>query len=371
MWLVIVLGGLALLLMLPVSAQAEGIETLLVIEPSEEYPRNSEGDIVELKDGSLCLVYTRFTGGAGDHAAADIAARTSGDGGKTWTDDHILVRNEGKLNVMSTNIVRLGNGDLLLFYMRKNALDDLATYVRRSADEFETLGEPIRVTINEGYHVVNNDRVVRLSTGRLIVPAALHCTPDGARKEWTPYGFPYTFISDDEGRTWRADKSVSPDLVDQSVMLQEPGVLELKDGRLWMWMRTDAGVQYECFSEDGGEHWTTPRPGPLASPRSPATIERIPWTGDLLCVWNDHSGRHAYPKGRRTPLCVAISEDEGRTWSASHVIEGDPEGWYCYTSMTFVKDRVLLSYCAGDSQVGGLNRLKVTAISRNWLYPKK
>jgi hypothetical protein len=39
------------------------VRTLLVIEPSEEQPRNSEGDIVRLKDGRLCLVYTRFTGG--------------------------------------------------------------------------------------------------------------------------------------------------------------------------------------------------------------------------------------------------------------------------------------------------------------------
>lgn len=371
MWTVAVLGGLAVLLMVSLAARAVGIETLLVIDPSEKYPRNSEGDVVELRDGLLCLAYTRFTGGSGDHAGADIAARTSADGGKTWSDDRILVKNEGKMNVMSVSIVRLGNGELLLFYLRKNGMDDLTTYVRRSTDEFETLGEPVRVTVNDGYHVVNNDRVVQLSTGRLIVPAALHCTPDGARKEWTPYGFPYAFISDDEGRTWRTDESVISDVVDQSVMLQEPGVLELNDGRLWMWMRTDAGVQYECFSEDGGEHWSAPAPGLLASPRSPATIERIPWTGDLLCVWNDHSGRHAYPAGKRTPLCVAISSDDGRTWSPSRVIEGDPDGWYCYTSMTFVKDRVILTYCAGDTQVGGLNRLKVVAISRDWLYSKE
>jgi len=30
---------------------------------------------------------------------------------------------------------------------------------------------------------------------------------------------------------------------------------------------------------------------------------------------------------------------------------------------------VILSYCAGDSQVGGLNRLKVVSVGREWLYP--
>jgi hypothetical protein len=229
----------------------------------------------------------------------------------------------------------------------------------------------VRVTLADGYQIINNDRVVQLSSGRLIAPAALHSSPHAGEKSFTPYGLPRAYLSDDGGKTWCADRTIIPASIQQEVMLQEPGVVELLDRRIWMWMRTDAGYQYECFSEDGGERWSTPKRGPLASPRSPATIERIPWTKDLLCVWNDHSGWHAYPEGKRTPLCLAISSDEGRTWSRSRVVEGDPDGWYCYTSMTFVKDRLILTYCAGDSQVGGLNRLKVLAISRDWLYPKK
>jgi len=38
------------------------IRTLLVIEPSEKRPRNSEGSIIELGDGRLFLAYTRFSG---------------------------------------------------------------------------------------------------------------------------------------------------------------------------------------------------------------------------------------------------------------------------------------------------------------------
>ncbi|MHC4444674.1 MAG: sialidase family protein [Planctomycetota bacterium] len=352
-------------------AWGSDIKTLLVIEPSKEYPRNSEGDVVQLKGGRLCLVYTRFTSGSGDFSSADIVCRTSSDDGKTWSKDRILVRNEGQNNIMSVSIIRLRNDELLLFYMRKNGWNDCNLYVRRSPDEFETLGEPVRVTVEDGYHVVNNDRVVQLSNGRLIAPAALHLCPDGTRKTWTGYGIPRVFLSDDEGRTWHPDKMAVPSKPSRDVLLQEPGVLELKDGRLWMWMRTGSGVQYQCFSRNGGLHWSDPEPSTLASPRSPATIERIDWTGDLLCVWNDHSGWHNYPKGRRTPLCLALSKDDGRTWSKSRVIEGNPDGWYCYTSMTFIKNRVILAYCAGDSKVGGLNRLKVISISRDWLYLNK
>ncbi|MDM8006752.1 MAG: sialidase family protein [Phycisphaerae bacterium] len=344
-----------------------GFRTLLIIEPTKEHPRHSEGDVIELKDGRLCLVYSRFSGASDDHAAAEIVMRTSADAGKTWSDDRVLVSGEGRMNVMSVSLLRLPSGEILLFYLRKNALDDMPMMVRRSHDELQTLSEPVRVTVDDGYHVVNNARVVRLSTGRLVVPAALHPSSDRDEKSFSPRGVMRAFLSDDDGRTWRGDKSGQGVQPDPSVTLQEPGVVELKDGRLLMWIRTDRGTQYESISDDKGEHWSKPVPGKLASPLSPATIERNPWTGDLVCVWNDHSGRHVFPAGKRTPLCLAVSRDEGKTWQPSRVIEGDPNGWYCYTSMSFIKDRLILSYCAGDSKVGGLNRLKVVAFSRAWL----
>ena len=147
----------------------------------------------------------------------------------------------------------------------------------------------------------------------------------------------------------------------------EGDIIELKDGRLMMFMRTSGGSQYTCHSKDAGETWSKALPSDLASPLSPASIKRIPWTGDLLCIWNDHSGIHEYPAGRRTPLCLAVSKDEGKTWSRSRIIEGNPDGWYCYTAITFVKDRAMLAYCAGDKEIGGLNRLKVQALSRDLL----
>jgi hypothetical protein len=100
---------------------------------------------------------------------------------------------------------------------------------------------------------------------------------------------------------------------------------------------------------------------------SPASIHRIPWTGDLLAVWNDQAGVKNGPTNKRTPMSIAISKDDGKTWSKSRTIEPDPDGWYCYTSITFIKDRAILSYCAGDKKVGGLNRLKVVALTREQL----
>ncbi len=339
------------------------VEPLLTIDPGPGNPRNSEGDLIELKDGRLCLIYTHFTGGADDDAAADLAMRTSSDRGKTWTEDAIVVPRTGGMNVMSVSLLRLASGEIALFYLRKTSEEDCRPMMCLSTDEAKTWSEPkCCITDEVGYYVLNNDRAVQLQSGRLVLPVAWHQGP-GKPRDWA--GVIMCYLSDDNGNTWRRSKDTfkgfAPD--GKRVTLQEPGVIELKDGRLMMFIRTDAGSQHVCHSADGGETWSKPEPSGLASPLSPASIERIPWTGELLCVWNDHSGLHPYPKGKRTPLCMAISKDEGRTWSPSRIIEDNPDGWFCYTAVAFVDNRILLAYCAGDKQVGGLNRLKVVALS--------
>jgi len=351
------------------TALALGVETepLLLIEPGEGNPRNSEGDIIELKDGRLCLIYTRFTGGGGDHAAADLVRRTSGDGGRTWSDDRVVVRRSGGLNVMSVSLLRLAGGRIALFYLRKTSKEDCRPIMCISQDETETWSRPtVCITDKVGYYVLNNDRAVQLSSGRIILPVAWH---QGPGQDRDTAGVIMCYLSDDDGKTWRRSqdsfKGYRPD--GQRITVQEPGMVELKDGRLMMFMRSNAGSQYICYSRDGGETWSKAQSSDLISPLSPASIKRIPWTGDLLCVWNDHSGIHSFPADRRTPLCLAISEDEGKTWSKSRVLENDPDGWYCYTAITFVEDRALLAYCAGNKEIGGLNRLKVLALSRDWL----
>jgi sialidase-1 len=361
------------------AADPSGVETLLVIEPTKEHPRLSEGDIVELKDGRLCLVYSQFRKGGTDFDPADLVMRTSSDDGKTWSEPKVLVSGEeaDMKNVMSASILRLPGNELLLFYLRLNSRSSDHMYVRRSADEFMTLSDPVRVTLLDGYHVVNNDRVIRLSTGRLVVPVTLHTELDHNGKlvgSYQSLGAPFVYYSDDDGRTWKKDRTLLKSIAQRKLApaLQEAGVIELKDGRLWMWMRAWADFQYGCYSNDGGKTWSEPEPTSIASPLSPATIERVPWTGDLLCVWNDHSGLHPYPKekprNKRTPLCVAVSKDEGRTWAPSRAIETNLNGWFCYSSMTFHKDRAILAYMQRDESVTKMLGLKVVALSRGWLY---
>ena len=337
-------------------------EDVVNIEPTRENPRNSEGSFATLKDGRILFCYTQFYGGAADHSPARVVGIESRDDGRTWSPPRIVVDNEGGNNVMSVSLLRLKSGKLALFYVLKNSWLDCRPRLRTSDDDGATWSEPVLVVAAPGYFVLNNDRVVQLSTGRLVVPVAFHRARDTdpvAAKSFDARAIDVWYLSDDEGRTWReADSWWALPGVTRSG-LQEPGVVELPDHTLLGWSRTDQGHQFEMRSPDQGKTWSAPVPGPLASPVSPASIKVIPGTSRLLALYNDHSGKFPFPKGRRTPLVYALSDDGGKTWHSHRSIESDPDGWYCYTAIHFVKDAVLLGYCAGDTTVGGLNRLRI------------
>jgi Neuraminidase (sialidase) len=350
----------------PEVIQENGVTKIRLLPPKPGNPRNSEGDFIQLNDGRILFVYSHFTGGGGDHDAAHLAGRYSSDGGRTWTkEDVIVLPNEGGMNVMSVSLLRLQKGEIALFYARKNALDDNRVYMRTSRDEAQSWSEGKLCIEPGGYYVLNNDRVIQLKSGRLVMPVARHNVPGG---EWTSRGVALCFLSDDKGQTWRASADELQGPPESKTGLQEPGVLELKDGRLMMLCRTDQGSQFRSYSHDGGNHWSAAEATDLKSPVSPATVERIPKTNDLLLVWNDHSNIDESLKAKRTPFNVAISRDEGQTWVNVKTLENDPEGWYCYTALEFVNGRVLLGHCAGGKGIGRLNRTQITYFDVDWLY---
>lgn len=369
-WCSICLIGLSTTVM---NAQAPAPLTSLQLNPGENNPRNSEGDFVKLKDGRILIVYTHFVGhSASDFGNSHLAARYSSDNGNTWTEaDEIVVENEGTMNVMSVSLLRLQNGQIALFYARKNSIHDCIPYMRISSDEGKSWSAPIRcITDQEGYFVLNNARVIQLSNGRILMPVAHHVSedrPGNLEHNFNNYGVLYCYYSDDNGQTWKQKGEVK---IPDGLMAQEPGLVEMKNGQVMMYIRTDSGVQYASISKNKGKKWSMAVPTNIPSPLSPATIARIPATGDLVLVWNNNGVKKNSYRGKRTPLNVAISKNEGLTWENVKTLHDDPDGWYCYTSIRFISDEeLLMSYCAGNRPAGtALSITNVTKINTNWLY---
>ena len=340
-------------------------EVVLNLHPGENNPRNSEGDFIRLDDGRIKFIYSHFYGESpGDYGHAYLASRISDDEGDTWTrEDKIEISNEGELNVMSVSLLRLQNGKIALFYGKKNSDADCRFFMRISEDEGSTWGEPRLCIPEEGYFVLNNDRVIQLPGGRIILPVAKHNEKGGV---WSRKGKISCFYSDDDGNSWKKSAEVP---IPDEITAQEPGVVRLKDGSLLMYIRSDAGTQLYSRSLDKGASWSPAEKSQLISPLSPASIERIPETGDLLAVWNYNLQTDDHLAKQRTPLNLAISKDEGKSWENIKVLENDPDGRYCYTAIEFVEDGVLLGYASGSQSAKthwGLT--KVIKVKLPWIY---
>jgi predicted neuraminidase len=326
-------------------------EYVLKLDTGNDNPRNSEGDFITLKDGRILFIYSHYTGAsADDHAHAFLAGRYSSDNGKTWTSEDVkIVEQEGIMNVMSVSLLRLQNGEIALFYLRKNSDSDCIPMIRISKDETLTWSDPVKcITDRDGYFVLNNSRVVQLKDGRLMMPVSLHKSPGDSI--FASIGRIWNYYSDDDGNSWKASREVANP---EYIVTQEPGLVELSNGDIMMYLRTMSGVQYFSYSKDRGESWSPVEPGNIKSPCSPASITRIPSSGKLLLVWNDNGTDQ-----KRTPFNTACSEDEGKSWINRQVIEDNPNGSFCYPAIHYAGKEILISYFDWSTRGSVIIRVK-------------
>lgn len=339
--------------------------SVLAYEATKEHPRYTEGSIVELKPGELLFATTEFNETTSDFAQARIIGRTSTDGGQTWGPGRELQPNIGRLNVLGTTLRWLPKLDgeprrLGMLYSVTHGFDNLQTFLKVSTDAGRTFGKPVLTTPHPGYNIIVSDRMTILSSGRMLLPCSY--TTD---IEKVNHMVCFCYFSDDGGRTWRKG-SGEIDLPKRGAM--EPDVVELRDGRLLMIMRNQLGNISASHSSDAGETWNSPKPlADLRAPESPATIRVIPSTGDLLLIWNDTYEPQADHGGARTPLTAAISLDDGETWQSKRQLESDDSRTYAYTSLTFVRDRAVLSYWDEDRKTGRYSS-RFRSLPVSWFY---
>lgn len=368
---VLLAGVLGFMLGGPAAAQeqtAKGEEPLFedvhaVPLPKRNYGyRGMPGDIVALKDGRLLLAYSHMLpdGRAGDA----IAARYSTDMGKTWGEEFILVPKpvpHGADRYCHPSLLRLANGHILLSYIYSAGGQPLFghNYYRRSVDDGKTWGDQLIVTPHRGYNIIHNDKLVQLSTGRIIAPAEHEFSnPENDHGGYVSY----TMYSDDDGYRWTRSGNMVNVL---PVEAQEPHVVELKDGRLMMLMRSYSGFVVRANSTDQSESWSEGKPVkelPLPPHSTSAlNVKRIPGTGDLVLLRCINGPKKPY--SWRTPFASVISKDDGETWENERIIAGDPENDYGYPSLTFVGDLALIAYHQRDG-------LHVARIRVDWFYGK-
>ncbi len=292
----------------------------------QRLPTDQLGPFVHTKSGDiLCL-----------DAEASYVSR---DDGQTWSDPRPL-HGTSVHNVRVSNeraLFRTRDGTIIAAYMNlnerkwtwSNELHDapgatLPTYVMRSTDDGQTW-EDVQKLHDHWSGAVRD--MIQTKDGRILFTAMKMLHDPGRHTV-------LTYSSTDDGQHWSASNLIDLGGRGHHGGVTEPTVTELRDGRLWMLIRTNWGEFWSAHSYDGGRFWRTLQPSGIAASSAPAMLRRLA-SGRLLLVWN-----RPYPEGKRdwplsggdglwseTPvsnhreeLSLAFSADEGQTWSKPVVV---------------------------------------------------
>jgi len=313
------------------------------------------GSVVVLPSGKLLAVFTGIRG-RGPHRGVGCY---SADGGKSWSAPVVLFGGEAPgsdagESYADPNIVIVNERRVLAFCVSLQYdeevwdLSHTRCWRRISEDGGETFGPIEELPRHKQYIVGTTHPGLRLRNGTLIMgyswdqPAEAGRPADG---EGTMDLVAGVLISRDEGMSWQpgadcyADTSRAENALEHATNgLDEPAVVELPSGDLFMLARTGTNHLWQSFSHDGGLTWEAPEPSPLTSHNCPAALLRLPDSA-VLAVYNNH------PTHRHN-LSVAISTDGCRTWSAPRKIApigGSEETDAAYPAVCRLADGMLLA----------------------------
>jgi sialidase-1 len=295
-----------------------------------------------------------------DSGDIDVLLKRSSDRGKTWSA-YKVIADQGADTIGNTcPVVDLTTKTIFLLLtansrsLNKRQLIDgiLGTrtvWITKSTDDGKTWSAPAEITTQVkdsawGWVATGPGNGIQLSSGRLIVPS-------NHRVKGNETPISYVMYSDDHGGTWKKGADVGENT-------NESQVVELADGSLMINARSYAGKSRRAvaISHDGGLSWSPVRlDETLVEPICQASIFRLSKGRLLFSNPND-------PKQRRN-LTVRLSNDDGKTWPVSRVLDPGPAA---YSSLVLLPDRTIgCLYEKGPSR--GDNSLVFARFNLEWL----
>lgn len=295
--------------------------------------------IIVTPKGSL-LVYCEARKNRSDWAAIDPLIRRSTDGGKTWEPAKRLPLPDVKITKNPAALARKSgkegettvNNIVLIPDSRTGAVHGLycieyqrCFYIRSDDDgqnwtiprEVTAACEELRPTYDWKVVATGPGHGIQLRSGRLIVPVWLARGTEGNGHKPSCIS---TIYSDDSGKTWHAGQIIANE-TDPLTNPSETVIAELADGRVMVNIRSENKKRRAvATSPDGVTRWSRPDfDEALIEPVCMASLCRYSTATaggrNRLLFSNPNS-----PTARRN-LTVRLSEDDGKTWTASRVLE--------------------------------------------------
>jgi predicted neuraminidase len=201
---------------------------------------------------------------------------------------------------------------LMLFYKAGHSPREWSGYVRRSTDAGKTWGDPQQLPAGL-LGPIKNKPIQRGDA--ILAPTSVE-----SHKAWCAW----VERSTDDGKTWKRFGPIA--VPGKPYGLIQPTLLETADGKSIVALCRSRNIDFICQAEskDGGETWSDAKPTELPNPNSGIDAVRAS-NGDWYLVYNP-------TKTGRTPLNLARSTDDGKTWKTVERLEYQP-GEFSYPAI--------------------------------------
>lgn len=288
------------------------------------------------------LVLSAWFGGSyegKDDVKIYLAKRESGQ----WSNPQVLSTHEEPH--WNPVLACLEDGCIALYYKVGREIASWRTMVRYSSDCINWSNPEELVPGDSGGRGPVRCKTIKLSNSRLLAPASTE------NKIWKAFAD----RSDDNGHTWQKSnliqieniqyqKAVTARTIEVSEQsfagrgVIQPTLWESKPGNIHMLMRSTEGFVYRSDSDNYGETWCSPYPTQLPNNNSGIDVASN-GKGTLVLAYNPVGANW----GVRTPLSLAISEDNGTSWRPLMDLESE-EGEFSYPAIVFHKGIFHITY---------------------------
>jgi len=272
----------------------------------------------------------------------------SDDGGKTWRDTPVFFVVSDKEKMVHVFDVQLWvdeDGKLHAYWIQ-----DCVEKVKPGQKNEWTPDNPVVVgdyvysdLEHSTWEVVCNDPdadELVFSEPRYVCPGFLRCNPLKT-KSGKLFVFAYNQLSDRYTFSLLRDGGADFERVKGGKKIRTPFdegmAYEVSPGVIRFMARTWSDGIAESYSFDDGESWTDGKPSGITAPSSRFFVSRTP-SGRVMLVHNDH-------EKIRTNMTVKLSEDDGKTWKYSLLIDDRCE--ISYPDADFYNGKIYLTYDFG------------------------
>jgi predicted neuraminidase len=276
------------------------------------FPSCHASTIVEPEPGRLLAAWF----GGTNEGAKDVKIWLSRHDGTGWSAPEMAAEEPG-FPCWNPVLFKSQRDTLFLFYKAGPSPMTWSGLVRRSRDGGKTWS-PAEI-LPAGLLGPIKNKPIQRADGTILAGTSVE-----SHRAWACW----IERSTDDGKSWRRFGPIT--LPDRPHGIIQPTLFETRDGRIIFLCRA-RGSAFICKAEsrDNGETWSPAEKTDLPHNNSGLDLVRT-GEGLIFLVYN-HTTRG------RTPLNLALSKDEGKTWKMVHTLEDQP-GEYSYPAIIQTQD---------------------------------